>query len=126
MFSDKYVKILKEDWEVIKKDYNSMLKENEKLKKENAELQKYKAQDDLLYSYENTLVDKDIQINSLKEEIHNLKYNLLILEDKLDRSAIMEKLYLETLHKERLKRSCFKECDEYETVNTESILDKTV
>ena len=95
MFSSKYVKILKVDWEAREEEYNELLERVAELEAKNAELEKtqspllmntikkqsdeiskllkYKENDDLLYSYEQSN-DKQLEtIKKQQKEIQELK-----------------------------------------------------
>jgi len=134
MFSSKFVKILKTDWEQRELEYNNLLEEiaalkaeNEELKKsqsdflidvvkkqsaEIARLSKYQEQDDLLFSYEQSNDEKNKIIetqNYLIEELEEKNKQLLISYQKV---ADMNKLLIS-----KIKNNKY-ECETYKTVST--------
>lgn len=134
MFSSKFVKILKTDWEQRELEYNNLLEEiavlkaeNEELKKsqsdflidvvkkqsaEIARLSKYQEQDDLLFSYEQSNDEKNKIIetqNYLIEELEEKNKQLLVSYQKV---ANMNKLLISKIKDDKY------ECETYKTVST--------
>ena len=134
MFSSKFVKILKTDWEQRELEYNNLLEEiaalkaeNEELKKsqsdflidvvkkqsaEIARLSKYQEQDDLLFSYEQSNDEKNKIIeaqNSIIEELEEKNKQLLVSYQKV---ANMNKLLISKIKDDKY------ECETYKTVST--------
>jgi len=133
MFSSKYVKIAKTDWENIKRDYNDLLAEVAVLKAENKELKeqsseflmgvvkkqseeikklmKYKAQDDALFSYEQTN-DKHLKtIRKQEERIKELKNENDVLLQAFQREASTSSLLARKIAESKFG------CEEYKTVS---------
>jgi len=84
MFSSKFVKIDKIEWETIKNDYNALLADNARLKENQSEflmgivkkqsdtiktLTVYQEQDETLYSYEQTLEEQKLKIKELESQL---------------------------------------------------------
>ena len=133
MFSSKYVKIAKTDWENIKRDYNDLLAEVAVLKAENKELRdesseflmtvvkkqseeikklmKYKAQDDALFSYEQSN-DKHLKtIRKQEERIKELENENETLLHAFQREASTSSLLAKKIAEANFG------CEKYKTVS---------
>ena len=88
MFSSKFVKIDRIEWETIKNDYNFLLADNKRLKENQSEflmgivkrqsdtiktLTVYQDQDETLYSYEQTHEEQKDRIKELETQLAEAK-----------------------------------------------------
>jgi len=133
MFSKKYIKITKEDWDKINSLFNDKdseiktlktfvsvandeLKELEALRKEVETLRKYKEKDDLLYSYELSLKSAQENLLLLSYENSMLTNTIAQMEKKLDDTVMLEKLYLN-----KISDLSSKKCKEYQTYSVNDL-----
>lgn len=104
MIFDKFVKITKSDWSQIKKDYNSMIQEikdqkaiSKRQSKELEKLLKYKENDDLLFSYENSIKDQRNSIKTLEDELEQAKAEIISIKKQLDTEKMINDLIADKL-----------------------------
>jgi len=120
---DRYVKVTKENWKKIEELFESKENQITDMKKELDTLRKYKEKDDLLYSYEQTLREKNKIIKELRDKIENTEYTLKKTNKKLEAVLSLEKVYLkEIIRKEAEILASKASCPEYEEMG-ENIID---
>jgi len=120
---DRYVKVTKENWKKIEELFESKENQITDMKKELDTLRKYKEKDDLLYSYEQTLREKNKIIKELRDKIQNTEYTLKKTNKKLEAVLSLEKVYLkEIIRKEAEILASKASCPEYEEMG-ENIID---
>jgi len=133
MFSSKYVKILKVDWEVREIEHNELLERVAELEARNAELEKtqspllmntikrqsdeiskllkYKDQDDTLYSYEQTNDKHLATIRKQQKEIQDLKE-----ENEIILQAYKKESNMTSLLSKKIVNGKY-DCETYKTVS---------
>jgi len=120
---DRYVKVTKENWKKIEELFESKEKQISEMQKELDVLRKYKEKDDLLFSYEQTLKEKNRIIKELCDKVENIEYELKKTDRKLEAALSLEKAYLKKIIKTEAELLVSKvPCPDYEEKG-ENIID---
>jgi len=110
---DKYIKVTKDNWSKIELLFEKKELIISELKNiinsQNIELQslrKYKSQDDLLFSYEQSLSKLKNENKKLQDKLNKSNTMLFAADKKIKTAISLEKLYLEKIN--------IKKCQDYE------------